>query len=262
MNLSVSNIGWNFSDDEIIYSFLQDQSFFGLEIAPSRFFPDAPYDHCDEAAQISEKLKQKYHLQICSMQSIWYGKTQKIIESESARKDLFSYTKKAIKFAVSVGCRNLVFGCPKNREIVDCNDKKIIENFLVDISDLALQNNVIIAFEANPTIYHTNFVNTTNEAIEMIKKLHHPALKINLDVSTIIENRESLSIISDNIDLINHVHISEPYLKPLKRRKLHEELKIILEDNGYYNFVSLEMGKTEDIKSLYDSIIYMKEVFS
>lgn len=262
MRLSVSNIGWDAAYDEAMYAFLQQQGFSGLEIAPSRIFPQQPYQQVEQAKMFASNIHQQYNLQICSMQSIWYGKTQKIVESESAQEELFSYTKQAIAFAAAVGCKNLVFGCPKNRVVSHEEEKNVIIDFLVRIADEALKKGVVIALEANPTIYQTNFANTTQEAIEVAKRVGHPALKINLDIGTIVSNQEDLNTLANHIDLISHVHVSEPFLCPLEHRILHREVKEILQSGGYEKYISLEMGKQNDMQFLYDSISYMKEVFS
>lgn len=261
MRLSVSNIGWDAAYDESMYAFLQQQGFCGLEIAPSRIFSQQPYQQLEQAKMFANDIQQKYDLQICSMQSIWYGKTQKIVESESAREELFRYTKQAIAFAVAVGCQNLVFGCPKNRVVSDAKEKSVIVDFLIRLADEAFEKGVVIALEANPQIYNTNFVNTTQEAVELVKRVGHPALKINLDIGTIVSNNEDLNILADNIGMISHVHISEPFLRPLEHRTLHREVKEILESGGYEKYVSLEMGKQDDMRFLHDAITYMKEVF-
>ena len=51
------------------------------------------------------------------MQSIWYGRQEKLFGSEEERQVLLAYTKEAIDFAAAVGCGNLVFGCPRNRNV-------------------------------------------------------------------------------------------------------------------------------------------------
>lgn len=49
MKLSISNIAWSPQVDDEMYRFLQEAGYSGIEIAPTRLFPDAPYDHCGEA---------------------------------------------------------------------------------------------------------------------------------------------------------------------------------------------------------------------
>ena len=117
MKLSVSNIAWEAKDDKYIYQKMKDLGFSGLEIAPTRIISESPYDHIVEAQTFAESIKTDYGFSISSMQSIWYGIQDKIFGTEEERARLTAYTKKAIDFAEAIGCRNLVFGCPRNRTI-------------------------------------------------------------------------------------------------------------------------------------------------
>ena len=49
MKLSISNIAWSTEHDNTMYQFLKDNGFDGLEIAPTRIFPEKPYEHLSEA---------------------------------------------------------------------------------------------------------------------------------------------------------------------------------------------------------------------
>ena len=51
MKLAVSNIAWDSVNDNKIYNCMKAIGFTGLEIAPTRIFPDAPYDCLKEAKQ-------------------------------------------------------------------------------------------------------------------------------------------------------------------------------------------------------------------
>ena len=116
MKLSISNIAWSSKQDETIYDLMKQYGFTGLEIAPTRWFTKNPYDHLPEACEEYYCLNQKYGLQISSMQSIWYGRNENIWSSDEDREKLTEYTKKAIDFASALRCKNLVFGCPRNRD--------------------------------------------------------------------------------------------------------------------------------------------------
>ncbi len=84
-----------------------------------------------------------------------------------------------------------------------------------------------------------------------------------------IENREPVESLTGSARLINHVHISEPFLKPVStdsgRRAFHGELAAFLRENGYQGYVSVEMGKTQDsagrISMLDEILAYGKEMF-
>ena len=264
MNLSISNLAWKPEENEAVYALMKEYGFTGLEIAPTKIIPETPYFHIEEAREWAEKLQKKYGFCVPSMQSIWYGKTEKLFGAEEERKELFSYTKSAIDFASSINCKNLVFGCPKNRNIPDDSDfaecNKIAVTFFKQLGDYAASKNTCIGMEANPAIYGTNFVNTTEEAIELINEVDSDGFKLNLDVGTMIQNNESISILTGRIHLINHVHISEPFLKKLEHRTLHRELLELLKLENYTGFVSIEMGLQKQIYDIEQVLKYIAEI--
>ena len=118
MKLSVCNIAWTAEHDAKMYGKMKELGMEGIEIAPTRIFPDVPYEHLSGAHLFAEQLKKEYGLSVASMQSIWYQRTEKLFGSEAERETLLFYTKQAIDFAEAAGCPNLVFGSPKNRGTV------------------------------------------------------------------------------------------------------------------------------------------------
>lgn len=262
MKLSISNIAWDAAYDLQMYDFMAEMEFSGIEIAPTRFFPESPYEHWQEAKKLSDKLRTEYGLVVSSMQSIWYGRQERIFGEKKDRKILFEYTRKAVFFAEHIGCKNLVFGCPKNRNRTLNVDAQIGQEFLAQIADLALQHHTVIGMEANPVLYHTNYITRTMEALELVRRIQSEGFQLNLDLGTMIYNREDLNILRDQVDLIHHVHISEPELKIVQKRKMHEELAQILHDEGYQGFVSIEMGCVDDINTVKRIMQYVKEVFT
>lgn len=268
MKLSISNIAWNAEDDAAVYAIMKKYGYTGLEIAPTRIFQANPYDDLAAAGQWRETFEAQEGFAIPSMQSIWFGKTQKIFEDEAQRQELLEYTKKAIDFAAVMCCGNLVFGCPKNRVMPDASDKLLWKQgvaFFKELGDYAMHKGTAIGMEANPAIYNTNFINTTKEALDLIRETESDGFLLNLDVGTMIENRENVEILEGSTRMINHVHISEPFLKPIvmdnSRRHFHGELASFLRENDYQGYVSVEMGKTENLSVIDETLAYGKELF-
>ncbi len=292
MKLSISNIAWTERQDETVYGWMRECGFEGLEIAPTRIFPEAPYEHRREAAEWAERLKEECGFSVPSMQSIWYGRTERLFGTEEERKLLTAYTKAAIDFAAAVGCRNLVFGCPRNRclpgksetragdrtengrEAMDAEGRnggggqesgwmETAVRFFRELGEYARTRGTVIGMEANPPMYHTNFINTTEEALDLVERVDSGGFLLNLDVGTMLVGGENCDGLKGRIHLVNHVHISEPGLKPVQERPLHRELNALLREEGYDGFVSVEMGKAEDgsLGALRDAMIYVQSVF-
>lgn len=261
MKLSISNIGWEANNDKEIYEYMKKTGFDGLEIAPTRIFPQNPYDNNEKAKVWSEELNNEYGFIVPSMQSIWFGRNEKLFGTQEEREILIEYTKKAIDFAASIKCKNLVFGCPRNRFLDNPSDADKGVVFFKEIGDYAFKKGTTIGMEANPPIYNTNYINDTLSAIELIKQVNSDGFLLNLDLGTMIQNNESLGLLIGNVKLVNHVHISEPGLKPIEKRNIHLKLKEVLEKEEYTGFVSIEMGKNDDINVIKEKMEYVKSIF-
>ena len=259
MKLSASNIAWGFEHDAEMFALLQSLGFHGLEIAPTRLFPNAPYDQLDEARAYAAALREQYGLAVSSMQSILFGVPQNLFASPEDRAFLLSYLQKACGFAEALGCGNLVFGCPKNRNIEtpeQPGQHDIALAFFAELADCAAQHNTVISLEPNPVIYGTNFLNTTEEAFDFVREVNHHALKVNIDCGTILHNNEDLALLAANAPLIHHIHISEPNLVPVERRAQHKAL-FELPFSGY---ISLEMKRPDHIETVKEALCYIQSL--
>jgi sugar phosphate isomerase/epimerase len=253
MKLAISNIAWNESEDDSIYKLMKKCNFLGLEIAPTRLFPDSPDIKEKEILQLKTKLEE---ISVVSLQSILYGRPDlKLFKNEQKRLELFNYLKKVINFSEILGARTIVFGSPKNRISYTDSDYEIAINFFKNISNYAIKHNTNICIEANPTTYETNFINTTEQAIELVKEVNQEGFKLNYDLGTSLINSENISIVEKGIPYLNHVHLSEPFLAPISRTnyKEHRLLHSILKNNKYDKWVSIEMKKSSE-KSNYNNI--------
>ena len=255
MKLSISNIAWKQEHDEEMYQTCRDMGYSGIEIAPSRIFGEFPYHDMKVVDEYKKKMKEQYDLEISSIQSIWYGKRGFLFKEDYH--ELADYTCEALRFAGCIGAGNVVFGSPAMRRVFQPEDYQKGINFFSEISKWADKFNTVFSIEANPFIYGTNYINYTLEAMAIVKQINSEHLKVKLDIGTVIFNEESLEEIERNMDLIHHVHISEPHLVAIEKRQIHKELFQMLRDRKYDNYVSIEMKcqeKIDDIKRIMEYI--------
>ena len=263
MKYSISNIAWGAEYDSEVYSFLKQQGITGLEIAPTRIF-QSPYDNLELAHEYAWMLKNKYGLTVCSMQSIWYGVQQSIFGSDEDRNFLLDYTKKAILFAEAMGIKNLVFGCPRNRNMPEGDNKQYLEiakKFFKELGDFAYEHNTVLAMEPNPVIYNTNFLNFTKDACEFVKSVDSPGFKVNIDMGTMIYNKENPHLVKTYKNIVNHIHISAPNLAYIQQCAEYKTLKKVLSKIEYDGYLSVEMGNQNDIEKVKQAVMFLKEAF-
>lgn len=262
MKLAISNIAWPEQWDDEVYELAYNAGFSGIEIAPTRVIPQEPYNNKDKAVAWLRELKMQYGFCVPSMQSIWFGRTERIFGAEKERVALISYTRQAIEFAQAIECGNLVFGCPRNRNIPDGISNCLAVGFFRELGEYARAHNTVIGMEANPTIYNTNYINTTSAALELIEQVNSDGFKLNLDIGTMIHNKESLDLLDGKTHMINHVHISEPGLKGIENRDLHKDLARLLHSANYSGYVSVEMGRRESVSEIAEVIRHVAGIFA
>ena len=102
--------------------------------------------------------------------------------------------------------------------------------------------------EPNPADYGTNFLTHMKSAIEFVKACDHSKIKLNFDLGALKMNDE-FDLISDfsaNAEqYISHVHISNPFLKPVDQDSRVEDILRAFENLDYDQYFSIEMRQSE-----------------
>lgn len=257
--LAASNIGWVQQDDARILATMKRVGYTGLEIAPTRVLPQSPYTHLPQAQDFARQMAQE-GFSIPSMQSILNGKTENLFDPQGAQA-LLAHLQSAYAFAQSVHCPSLVFGCPRNRQMPPEGCVQDADPFFVQAAQLAAQAGVVLALEPVPPCYSTNFLNRVQDTFAYVRRLSVPGLTVNFDLGALLTNEEPLSLLENELDLVSHIHISEPGLAPICPRPEHCQLADLLRANGYTGFVSIEM-KTTDADTMEAALQYVAEVFA
>lgn len=86
--LSISNIAWQADEDTVVYEWMKKYGYDGLEIAPTRIFPEAPYERLEEAGNWAAALQEQHGFVVPSMQSIWFGRQEKLFGTAEERQIL------------------------------------------------------------------------------------------------------------------------------------------------------------------------------
>ena len=260
MRLSISNIAWEAKDDPYVIHALPAHGCLGLEIAPTRVLPETPYRRLEEARAFAEWLKADTGFPICSMQSIWYRRTESIFGPQNEVDSLIEYTREAILFAEAVRCPNLVFGSPKNRIIPENRKREDAADFFRAIGDFAYEHGAAIALEAVPEAYGTNFLNLTSDVYDFVTMVNSKGLKMNLDCGTLLINGEDPAAVGRYLPVVNHVHISEAALAGIQRRPEHGVFIRALKNAGYDRFVSIEMRNQDDPEKVLAIVDYVHDL--
>ena len=123
------------------------------------------------------------------------------------------HVKKAFYNGSVLGVENFSLGSGYQRHIEPDDDfEKCMEQFktaVIEIADLAKENNVTVALEPlNKS--ETNVINTVSDGAVLVRELNKSNLKLMADTYHMDIESEDYSAISDNKDIICHIHIANP----------------------------------------------------
>jgi len=268
--ISISNLAWLPGEDEKNLKIMSEIGVLGLEVSPFREAKDLSLINLNTARSLLSKLK-KYNIKVVALQAILYRFNElALFEDEYTRNKMYKHFIGIIDFASYVGAKSIVYGAPKSKLRGKISYERAFDIAVVFFSKLAeyaKRKNVIVCLEPTPLVYGADFVCNVEEAVSLIKSVGiHSSFKLNLDLGSLIVNKESvLDIFNYYSDFIGHIHVSEPYLKPIKLNDLfHSEVFNAMSCSGRDDYtVSIEMlpikGGIEEIKKI---LRFVKNVYS
>lgn len=256
MILGMSNIAWSPEDRFVAYAMLAEAGAFGLEVAPGMLFSRSADPLRPEQQEERRALAEiaGAGLSLVSMQSLLFGvENAALFGSADARMRFRDGMERAIELAGRLSVPNLVFGSPLQRRVPDgvssAQARTLAAETFHALGQRAAAVGTVIAIEANPETYGTNFLNTLEEASSFVADLGHPSVRLVLDLGEMLVNgttSTAVSRIPGLVTTLNHVHVSEPHLAPAPA-----DLGVVgpilnaLYVSGYSGAVSIEMKRPQ-----------------
>jgi sugar phosphate isomerase/epimerase len=191
-------------------------------------------------------------INVYSFQSITYGLNDLNIFDTNATTNtneiLLNHLKKIIDYGILNNISILVFGCPKNRRILNVDDDnnnnndEIFCSFFQKLGDYIGNNKLKICIEPNSKQYGCNFINTIKEAGELIKKIDNKNIKMMVDIGNMMMDKDELTDIYNYKEYIYNIDVSNENMKPfLNIKQQHKDFISVLKNVNYKNKINLEM---------------------
>ena len=247
MRLAVSNIAWPKDQDPAVGRVLADLGVAGVEVAPTKAFPDPPAT-TDAEVDAYRRSWEDMGLPIVAAQALLFGRPElTIFESAETRRKTLDYLRRVVRVCGRLGAAALVFGSPKNRRVGSVppdEAHRIAVDFFGELADAAWDANATIVLEANPPEYGADWLTTAAEAAALARELRYRGVVLHLDTACMTLAGDPIRPTFDaGFDLLHHFHVSEPNLAPpgSSGRVDHAAFAAELRDRGYAGWVSLEM---------------------
>ncbi len=169
-----------------------------------------------------------------------------------------------------LGGKILVFGSPAQRNLVDGVSTEEGMRYAAEVFREvlpALQSQSVQLCVEPLTAQETNFLNTCDEAMQLIRMVGHPALRLHQDVKAMLgaEARPLPALIHEYHDFCGHFHVNDSNLlgPGMGPTDFHPIVRALL-DSDYRGWVSVEVFDyrpgAEHIAAV--SLQYMQRVLS
>lgn len=247
---AISNIAWPAEADEQAVAAAARLGFSGIEIAPSKLFGPWADIRLSDVAAYREKLADR-GLAIPAMQAILFGRSElRLFGDQADHAALRDHLTLVARIAAAAGAYACVFGSPKQRDPGDRPTAQAMEEaaaFFRTLAPVFAAEGCALAFEANVPAYGCRFVTRTEEAIELVGMVGHPAFKLQLDLGTVTANEEPMEVVARAVPHAAHLHISEPALAPVGSAGTdHSRLASTIAAAGWDRWLSVEMTSRGD----------------
>lgn len=250
MKLAISNIAWEQHNDTRVLQILRDGGVQGIEIAPTKIWPDWS-GATPEAAKEYRQFLENEGFEVPAMQAIVFGRPDLQVFQAETHAAFCGHMRLVADLAAAMETKVLVFGAPKNRkrgQIAMREAMKVAADLFQKIGDICDQRDCCIGWEHNPVEYACDFVTNVADAREFVDLVNHPGVQLHLDSG-------GMQMCGGNIvDVIHtagpfcHYHISEPMLAPIDGGQVdHRSALEALKTIDYSHWVSIEMKTVEDV---------------
>ncbi|MGB9629840.1 MAG: sugar phosphate isomerase/epimerase family protein [Thermodesulfobacteriota bacterium] len=249
MKISICNELFQDWPIERVFDYVAQLGYEGVEIAP--------YTLADSVTEISPKRRsdirrasERSGVEIVGLHWLLVKPEGLYINhpDEITRIRTQEYIEALIHFCADIGGKILVHGSPHQRTIQEGWNPRDSWEYAKETFEaclkIARKRNVIYCIE--PLAHtSTNFINTVDQAIQLVKEIRHPNFKMMFDVrSASIEEKSIMEALHKALDsrALYHVHMNDVSGKGpgFGETKFYPILKTLLE-KGYKYYISVEV---------------------
>lgn len=227
---------------------IAEAGYTGIEVAPFAISSDL----ASVAASVFQGLKQeakRHGLEIIGLHWLLAKTTGLYLTSPDAaiRKATADYLMLLARACRQLGGHIMVFGSPQQRSLLPGISKQQAAEFAADVFRQAApafaDNDVFLCLEPL-TAKETDFINTCDEAMEIVRMVDHPSMALHQDVKAMLgaEWTQIPRIIDRHKKNCKHFHVNDSNLlgPGMGSTDYHPILRALIESN-YRGWVSVEV---------------------
>jgi len=245
VKLAFSNIAWSPHDRPEILALLRAQGVRGIEIAPTKVWPEWEGATPEAARRYGHWLREE-GFEVPALQAVLFGRPDARLFDPEGQEAFVHHLSRVAELAAALGARAVVLGAPKQRDRGQLDMEDAMEE-AVDVLDalahIFAAHHTCLCIEPNPKAYGCNFVVNAREGVELVKRVASPGFGLHLDAAGMfLEDDEARRVWPEAGSFVRHFHISEPNLGDFSTPQVphHANLEF-LDSVGYSGWCSVEM---------------------
>lgn len=268
MKLCVSNLGWSPAENESVYEHLVALGVRGVEVAPSKIWPEWRGATPSAARAKASELESR-GLAVPALQAILYGlSTPQVFGPPEAQRALVDHVAKVAELAAAFGAKTVVFGSHKNRDRGDLLQDEAERrggDVFRRLAEACAPCGVCLCIEPVPEAYGCTFLTSYRDVLGMVDRVNHPNLGVHLDVAgTELEGDSIVDAIGAAAGRIRHLHVTEPHLGDFASPRMpHGDAAKALRQARYENWASVEMLRADaPVEAIERAVRFVREHYS
>jgi sugar phosphate isomerase/epimerase len=269
MKLAISNIALTPFQHSNELAQIAELGLEGLEVAPSRIWPDTWRGLRSRDISKYRKLVESHGLSIVGIHSLFFDHPDLGLFKDTAiRKETLSFMVHLSEVCRDLGGATLIYGGGRKRgnlPLEEAYDEACA--FFGDLCKRIEGHGTIYCFEPlGPN--DSDFINTVADSIRIVEAVDSPSLKAQLDAKALVENGDvKISAFKAAKPHLVHYHANEPGLGVLGSSGMvdHKVLGKMLKEISYDGYVSIEqrmISKTNPIQSISESVNILKDCYT
>lgn len=245
MRFAFSNIAWTPHDSPSVLRLLCEHGVQGIEIAPTKVWPDWAGATPGAARAYRTKLAHM-GFTIPALQAVLFGRPEARLFDKQGQAALIKHLTAVAQLSEALGAGAVVLGAPRQRDRTGLSMDEALDRAIPifrRLGNIYYNHGSCLCIEPNPSQYSCNFIVNAVEGAALVRAVASPGFALNLDAAGMHLEAERLEHVWTVAGpLIRHYHISEPDLGDFVAPQApHESNFECLFRHRYANWCSVEM---------------------